>query len=690
MASKRTSLAAGPACIALALSMLTCSPDADSCLVGTEQCLCSVGGGCERGLECDGGFCVPLGAEGSGPTWTIFVYGHGDHNLANLLLDDLQEMARSRLSRGVNLIVLTDWNATDTIGDSNERFPTGAFWYRIDGNGRAPRVVARDPELDFDDPTILSQAMALAFARFPADRYGLILWDHGGAWSGGFGGDSQDGSRSREQLKPLPVETLAAAVKQGLKVAGLQGQPPLEFISFDTCLMSGPEIIAPFQDVAKVFISNAEIDYGAGWDYDATLTWLSRNRGASAAELAAAEAGLWDAHHRVQGLNDQLLRSHAAFDTSKVAALGPAIRDLVGAVRSEGGAVDVARGMFRSDPPYSKFVDASGTLADLRDLGDVLSSLKGSTRSGVARAASRALDTISSARLAHSYGSLREKQSGLHIFAGPIKSLGKGLSTYPSLARTWNQASDWSSFIGLLQDAADDVDPKVTATAALPPNPTQQNPPKVNFKVEGGDVVYAKAMVAMDLVPEKPGSRWLVLGEAIANYTDDHADFTMSWFAKVIGIQIGNQYVVTTALPWVRASEIGEYHFPIGAADGVFSSPGGETYPATVLIDMTTKRATHALIRAGGLLSVRSIQDLYEESRGGLTFVPTLSVIDVDEDEPLRLPAEATVSVTDGSGIQFVEAPLQAGSYWIIIFAYDAWGNSGLDGVRIPLDRPVQ
>ena len=52
-------------------------------------------------------------------------------------------------------------------------------------------------------------------------------------------------------------------------------------------------------------------DYGAGWNYEATLTYFAANPAAPMADLAVAEVGHWDAHHASNGINDALLRSHA-------------------------------------------------------------------------------------------------------------------------------------------------------------------------------------------------------------------------------------------------------------------------------------------------------------------------------------------------------------------------------------------
>jgi hypothetical protein len=183
---------------------------------------------------------------GTTPTWTILVYGHGDHELSNTLLSDLAEMASAELSPDVQLLVFADWDASRSIAGESSHFPTGAIWYRVRGQGHELERFEEGPELDFDDPAVLAAAVSRAFTEFPSERRGLVLWDHGGGWAVGFGGDSQDGTRRK--APGLPTDQVAAAIQSGLAQAGLTGKQRLDFLSFDACLMGGAESISAFSD----------------------------------------------------------------------------------------------------------------------------------------------------------------------------------------------------------------------------------------------------------------------------------------------------------------------------------------------------------------------------------------------------------------------------------------------------------
>src|SRR5215470_6832433 len=187
------------------------------------------------------------GDDGDGaPSWTVFVYGHADHNLSASLVKDMAEMSKATLSPDFQLVVMADWNASQMDADG-KNYPSGSEWYRIRGGGQPPELLETVAEQNLDDPAVLEASVTKAFRDFPADRYGLILWDHGGAWEGGYGSDTQNGTN--EMPTAMPAPQLAGAVDRALKTVGLDGPRPLEFFAFDTCLMGGAEVVSELENV---------------------------------------------------------------------------------------------------------------------------------------------------------------------------------------------------------------------------------------------------------------------------------------------------------------------------------------------------------------------------------------------------------------------------------------------------------
>ena len=116
-----------------------------------------------------------------------------------------------------------------------------------------------------DQDSTLKDFLNWGFKTYPADRYGVIFWNHGGQWQG-FGGDTQDGTTHTDGLS-------TAVIKKALNDTMSQNTvSKLDFIAFDTCLMGGTEVLVDFVGYCDLFIANAELDYGDGLEYGGELT----------------------------------------------------------------------------------------------------------------------------------------------------------------------------------------------------------------------------------------------------------------------------------------------------------------------------------------------------------------------------------------------------------------------------------
>jgi hypothetical protein len=616
-------------------------------------------------------------------TWTILVYGHGDNTLSNSLFQDMVEMASATLNDKVNVVLLADWDASQTIPGTAEHFPTGSQWYTFAGGGVAPKLVASSAELDFDDPAVLSAAIEYAYTKYPANHRGLVLWDHGGSWSAGFGGDTQDGTRVGGGLS---AEAVASAVRSGLTAAGISGTRPLEFFSYDTCLMAGAEVTATVKDLAKTYLANAEIDYGAGWDYGATLTWIAQHPDAAPRDLAAAEVKAWDAHHATSTTSDVLLRSHVAIDLTKFDAFATASRSFVDAVENQpAAAAEVSRAFAVSLPGYwTEF--ASPRPAQLRDVGQLFRSLEARAGGTVATTASQVLASLGAMRIAGSLGSYRVAQDGFHIFAAPIMTIAGGVFTrYAALAPSWNGASDWSAGLQAVQSHADAVAPVIAGAGTVPVDPGPGNLPRVDFTIGDSDLLYAEAELAQQH-PTVPNA-FIMYGFLAAAFLNP-GDGTLTWGGALLTIPTTTSNLIVTARPWGIAST------PTGLAYPLLAVPGqltvlGDRLPCTLLVDRSTLTATDVLLGEGTRLSTFSLSAL-RAADPSAAFVPLVDVYDGATDLYSQVPLPTGVFIPASGTLVFSYQAAVPGSYIALLSGQDVWGNVGWKGFALDLTTPVR
>ncbi len=625
------------------------------------------------GVDAGGGQTLPGGPStpGAQGTWTIFVYGHGDHNLTPSLVRDIQEMMVAKISPNIRVVVLADWNSqTDASG--TEKFPAGGFWYLVPGNGAKAEVVGTIPEPDLDDPNVLASAIKSAFTSYPSERYGVILWDHGGGWLGGFGGDDQNDTRRGRGMR---VDSVAKAVRAGLTAAGLTGKRRLDFLSFDTCLLATTEVAAEFSDVAKVYMANAELDYGDGLDYEGMLTWLSANATASVSQFAAAEVKAWDDHHKNASLGDRLFRSHVALDAEKLEALPAAFAKLSAAAQA-GGAGAISRALFESVPSYLRSGDDESDSGSppSRDVGFLLQKLKASTIPALAAAATQTLDVMTAAKIAGAHGDLRQGQMGVGIFGGPLLGIdARAFPLYPNLAATWERASGWGAMLAAAKAAAPSTKPTVQGMAVVPMAPTQVDPPRIDFSVTGADAAFVGALLAQIA----PGSQtklniWGAVGASLVS-----GQGVLKWNGRKVVLDT-EQKTPVTVMPWEYVVKGTTLSTALRKVPGYLQSASRRMEGSLIIDD--NGLATSAVIKVEGGEGVTSLSRLFKVLGEGSMFVPRVQYYDGGTKQLAWESSQWGVLLNAGGVIRFKEEVAAPDIYGVMLTVDDSWGNSTTQG----------
>lgn len=97
---------------------------------------------------------------------------------------------------------------------------------------------------------------------YPADKIGLIFWNHGG----GMTGCCFDEQYSNDGLTP---SEFSSAIKSAKSAVGYDDK--FEFIGYDCCLMQVQDIAGLNAEYAKYQIASEESEWGYGWTYD---SWI--------------------------------------------------------------------------------------------------------------------------------------------------------------------------------------------------------------------------------------------------------------------------------------------------------------------------------------------------------------------------------------------------------------------------------
>lgn len=230
--------------------------------------------------------------------WTWLVYMAGDNNLESQGPIDLREMQRVGSNADVNIIVQFDTERQRTMR------------YRVD-KGRLTTLQSLRG-VDCGDPRVLTEFLTWGTATFPADRYAVVVWNHGGGWED----DDLDYEENR-RLKPRATarkhrvqrglfRTTHEAVKQlgaqqliaidcgaqdyldnqELRAAFERANVKVDLLGFDACLMSMLEIAYEMRETATCMVGAEETEPGAGWPYAEILAALTKKPSMPTTELA--------------------------------------------------------------------------------------------------------------------------------------------------------------------------------------------------------------------------------------------------------------------------------------------------------------------------------------------------------------------------------------------------------------------
>ncbi|QEH32938.1 hypothetical protein OJF2_14280 [Aquisphaera giovannonii] len=278
---------------------------------------------------------APMAPSGARDSWTILVYmSVGDLEDEAARNVNEMELAASFLPADVHIAVLYDQSA------AGKKFATGAGAQAAWGDtGRA--IIRGDLDRDVIgttfDRTIGEQntgtsAALVSFITWatqvaPADRYALVLWDHGNGFRG-FNRDNLDNAGSDN----LTTAELASA----LSSTSAFFRPSV--LAFDECLMAMAEVGYSLRTYADAIVGSEENEGPEGQDYASVLSALAtRPRLVAADQLASAFVQSYQDRYRGDrgGADTQ-----SAVRTAGYADLANALKAFVNAALAAGTAAD--------------------------------------------------------------------------------------------------------------------------------------------------------------------------------------------------------------------------------------------------------------------------------------------------------------------------------------------------------------
>ncbi|NTU84690.1 MAG: forkhead-associated protein, partial [Chloroflexales bacterium] len=409
--------------------------------------------------------------------WTVLVYLDGDNNLEPDALADLREMAAVGSSDDLKIVVQLDRISSPEAWDDRSAGDWGGTKRFLVERGIEPTAdVALEDlgELNMGDQGTLADFIEWGVGAYPAERYALIIWDHGASWLG-IASDDSDGDA-------LSLPELSAALETARERSAFGS---IDLLGFDACLMAQLDVFKAVEPYGLVVVASAEMEPNQGWAWDTWLGALAGDPGQDAYAIAPVIVESYISSYEGSDVDDVTL---SAFDLTQVGQVVQRLDELTGAMLDGIGPGYSAIAQARSF--VSVYAPTNAEEFNAVDLGHFARLLPQQGAVGQVAGAAEALDSmIGQARLANGAGSYHSDSSGISIYFPQVKELyldeyERG-SPLPRLTR-------WADFLRAFHSAGETAvtKPTISGLRVSADTVSVSSPVTMTASLAGQDIAY--------------------------------------------------------------------------------------------------------------------------------------------------------------------------------------------------------
>ena len=202
---------------------------------------------------------IPMGDK---DTWTVFVYLCGSDLESRIFFgggmasDDIEEMCKASASDNVRFVIETGgcsyWHDDNIDSDFLGRY--------VVENGKLKKA-GEVRQASMGKTSTLTGFLKWGIKKYPAEKMGVIFWDHGG---GSLSGVCFDELEDNDSLGLREIDAAFLSLADSGELTD-----KFEFIGFDACLMGTVEAANILASYSDYMFGSEESEPGSGWDYKA-------------------------------------------------------------------------------------------------------------------------------------------------------------------------------------------------------------------------------------------------------------------------------------------------------------------------------------------------------------------------------------------------------------------------------------
>lgn len=299
--------------------------------------------------------------------WTIFIFLNAANDLFSYSTLNVNQMETAAGNADVRFVV--QWKQSVSKFSSSSFDGTRRVLVKPDNSDSVVSEVVQNlgSGIDMGRPQTMKAFLDWAKTYYPAERYGLIVWDHGNGWR-----RAPAGTRAVS----YDDETGNAIQTWELKT-GLAGHH-FDFLAWDASLMQMTEVAYEVRDFADFIVGSEESPPAEGYPYQTIFPAFRDNPTAATRDLTKAFV---DGMLGVPGYQSRKI-TQSVMESSKLPAVATALNDLGSELMANNvalhSAIQTARSQTQSysqasSPPryYRDLIDMCERLDSLSSIGSV-------------------------------------------------------------------------------------------------------------------------------------------------------------------------------------------------------------------------------------------------------------------------------------------------------------------------------
>jgi len=215
--------------------------------------------------------------------WTVMVFLNAANDLDDYSELNINQMEQIQTNPNVRVVV--QWKRAARFAPPGSW--TGTRRYLIQYDTDAQRINSRLLEdlgegVDMGSADTLREFVRWARTNYPADRYALVIWNHGSGWRSRAAFRGRAVSFDDELGTSIKIWELPTAIRPS------SADPVLDVLLFDASLMQMVEVAYECRNIARYIVGSEESPPGEGYPYHEILKPLMDNSDIAPAQWASA------------------------------------------------------------------------------------------------------------------------------------------------------------------------------------------------------------------------------------------------------------------------------------------------------------------------------------------------------------------------------------------------------------------